>query len=126
MPDVSQYMMEVKHWYTPNSTKAQELKKRVEATGALFTFEVYLTYTTVILLADSLERAGSADKAKLTVALASSTFKAELMPYGPTKFVNGQNQGGKPAVMQSLKGDIEVIAPEAFASAKAVFPKPKL
>jgi branched-chain amino acid transport system substrate-binding protein len=47
------------------------------------------------------------------------------MPYGPTKFVNGQNQGGKPAVMQSLKGDIEVIAPEEFASAKAVFPKPK-
>ena len=49
-----------------------------------------------MLLADSLERAGSADKAKLTDALASSTFKAELMPYGPTKFVNGQNQGGKP------------------------------
>ena len=30
-----------------------------------------------------------------------------------------------PAVMQSLKGDIEVIAPEEFASAKAVFPRPK-
>ena len=48
------------------------------------------------------------------------------MPYGATKFVNGQNQGAKPAVMQSIKGDIEVIAPEEFASAKAVFPKPKL
>ena len=43
-----------------------------------------------------------------------------------TKFVNGQNQGGRPATMQSLKGEIEVIAPEEFASAKAVFPKPKL
>ncbi|MGH8732491.1 MAG: ABC transporter substrate-binding protein [Burkholderiales bacterium] len=126
MPDVSQYMMDVNHWFNPKSEKAQALKKRVEAGGALFTFEVYLTYSNVMLLADSLERAGSADKAKLTDALASSTFKAELMPYGPTKFVNGQNQGGKPAVMQALKGDIEVIAPEAFASAKAVFPKPKL
>ena len=105
--------------------KAQALKKRVEATGALFTFEVYLTYTNVMLLADALERAGSADKAKLTEALANSTFKAELMPYGPTKFVNGQNQGGRPGVMQALKGDIEVIAPAEFASAKAVFPKPK-
>ncbi len=47
------------------------------------------------------------------------------MPYGPTKFVNGQNEGARPAVMQSLKGDIEVIAPEEFASAKAVFPRPK-
>ena len=55
-----------------------------------------------------------------------TTFKAELMPYGPTKFVDGQNQGGRPATMQSLKGEIEVIAPEEFASAKAVFPKPKL
>ena len=78
-----------------------------------------------MLLADSLERAGSADKDKLTEALASSTFKAELMPYGPTKFVNGQNEGGKPAVMQAHKGDIEVMHPRQFASAKAVFPKPK-
>src|SRR6478735_8708287 len=119
MPDVSQYMMDVNHWFNPKSEKAQALKKRVEAGGALFTFEVYLGYSTAMLLADSLERAGSADKAKLTDAVASSTFKAELMPYGPTKFVNGQNQGARPAVMQSLKGDIEVIAPEEFASAKA-------
>lgn len=126
MPDVSQYMMDVNHWYNPKSPQAQALKKRVEATGALFTFEVYLTYTNVMLLADALEHAGSADKEKLIAALAASTFKAELMPYGPTKFVNGQNQGGRPATMQSLKGEIEVIAPEEFASAKAVFPKPKL
>ena len=125
MPDVSQYMMDVNHWFNPRSAAAQELKKRVEAGGALFTFEVYLAYTNVLFLADSLERAGSADKEKLTAALASSTFKAELMPYGPTKFVNGQNEGGRPGVMQALKGDIEVIAPEDFASAKAVFPKPK-
>ena len=126
MPDVSQYMMDVNHWYNPKSPQAQALKKRVEAAGELFTFEVYLTYSNVMLLADALEHAGSADKAKLTAALAASTFKAELMPYGPTRFVDGQNQGGRPATMQSLKGEIEVIAPEEFASAKAVFPKPKL
>ena len=126
MPNVSQYMMDVNHWYNPKSPQAQALKKRVEATGALFTFEVYLTYSNVMLLADALEHAGSADKSKLTAALAASTFKAELMPYGPTRFVDGQNQGGRPATMQSLKGEIEVIAPEEFASAKPVFPKPKL
>jgi len=126
MPDVSQYMMDVNHWYNPKSAKAVALKKRVEDGGALFTFEVYLTYTNVMLLVDALERAASAEKEKLLAALASSTFNAELMPYGPTKFVNGQNQGGKPGIMQSLKGDIEVIAPAEFASAKAVFPKPKL
>ena len=125
MPDVSQYMMDVNHWFNPLSAKAQAMKKRVEGNGGLFTFEVYLAYTVVSLLADSLEHAGSADKEKLTAALNASTFKAELMPYGPTKFVNGQNQGGRPGVMQALKGDIQVIAPEDVASAKAVFPKPK-
>ncbi|HEX2891467.1 ABC transporter substrate-binding protein [Vineibacter terrae] len=125
LPDVAQYMMDTNHWFNPKSEKAQALKKRVEAGGALFTFEVYLAYSTVMLLADALEHAGSADKAKLTTALEASTFKAELLPYGPTKFVNGQNQGGRAAVMQALKGDIEVIAPPEFASAKAVFPKPK-
>ena len=124
-PEVSQYMMDTNHWYNPKSEKAQALKKRVEAAGKEFTFEVYLAYTVVGLLADSLERAGSADKEKLTAALASSTYKAEIMPYGPTKFVNGQNEGAKAAVLQANKGDIQVIAPEEFAEVKAVFPKPK-
>ena len=124
-PDVSQYMMDVNHWYNPKSEKAQALKKRVEAAGKEFTFEVYLAYTTVSFLADSLERSGSADKEKLLAALGSSTFKAELMPYGPTKFVNGQNEGGRAAVLQASKGDIEVIGPEDVAQVKAVFPKPK-
>ncbi len=124
-PDVSQYMMDVNHWYNPKSEQAVALKKRVEAAGKEFTFEVYLAYTTVSFLADSLERSGSADKEKLLAALASSTFKAELMPYGPTKFVNGQNEGGRPGVMQANKGDIQVIAPEEFAETKPVFPKPK-
>jgi len=124
-PDVSQYMIDVNHWYNPKSEKALALKKRVEAAGKEFTFEVYLAYTVVDLLADSLEHAGSADKEKLTAALNASTFKAELMPYGPTKFVNGQNEGGRAGVMQAIKGDIKVIAPEQFAEIKPVFPKPK-
>jgi branched-chain amino acid transport system substrate-binding protein len=125
MPDVSQYMMDTNHWFNPKSEKAQALKKRVEATKALFTYELYLSYSVVMLLADALEHAGSADNEKLLAALSASTFKAELMPYGPTKFVNGQNQGGRAMTLQSLKGDIEVIAPAEFASAKAVFPRPK-
>lgn len=125
-PDVSQYMMDVNHWFNPRSETAKALKKRVEADGkTLFTFEVYLAYTNVAFLADALEKAGSADKEKLLAALGASTFKADLMPYGPTKFVNGQNEGGRAAVMQAFKGDIEVIAPDDVSSTKAVFPKPK-
>ena len=82
-------------WFDPTNPKALALKKRVEAKGDLFTFEVYLAYGSVKLLADALERARSADKEKLIAALESSTWSDHLMPYGPTKFVNGQNQGGR-------------------------------
>ena len=125
LPDVAEYMMDYNHWFAPTNPRAQEMKKKVEATGNLFTFEVYLSYNSVKLIADALERAGAADKEKLTAALASSTWSDHFMPYGPTKFVNGQNQGGEAAALQVLKGEIEVVYPQKFASAKAVFPKPK-
>ena len=72
----------------------------------------------------ALERAASADRAKIIAALESSTFSGHVMPYGPTKFVNGQNQGAAPVNTQVLGKDIQVILPAAFASAKAVFPMP--
>ena len=125
LPEVAEHMMDYNHWFAPNNPKAQAMKKRVEGMGTLFTFEVYLAYNAVRLIADALERAGSADKERLTGALASSTWSDHFMPYGPTRFVNGQNQGGEAAALQVQKGNIEVVFPGQFASAKAVFPKPK-
>ena len=124
-PEVAQYMLDMNMWFDPTNPKAQAMKKRVEAKGDLFTFEVYLSYNAVKFLADAMERARSADKEKLIAALESSTWSDHFMPYGPTKFVNGQNQGGKPVMLQATKTDIEVVWPSRFASAKPVFPKPK-
>ena len=95
-PDAAKYIMDCNHWFNPLSAKAQALKKQVEAKGQFFTYEVYLNYSCVGLLADALERAASADRAKIIAALASSTWSGHIMPYGPTKFVNGQNQGAAP------------------------------
>ena len=125
LPDVAQHMIDTNHWFDPTSAKAQAMKKRVEAKGDLFTFEVYLGYNAVKFLADGLERAGSTDKEKVNAALAASTWSEHFMPYGPTRMVNGQNSGGKAAMLQATKTDIDVIWPAKFASAKAVFPKQK-
>jgi len=125
LPDVAEHMMDYNHWFAPTNPKAQAMKKRVEGMNTLFTFEVYLAYNAVKLIADGLERAGSADKERLTAALAASTWSDHFMPYGPTRFVDGQNLGGEAAALQIQKGDIEVVYPTQFASAKAVFPKPK-
>ncbi len=124
-PDVAQYMMDFNHWYNPRNPKAQDMRKRVEAKGGLFTFEVYCSYNAVKLYADSLQRAASADKEKVIAALETSTWSDHFMPYGATKFVNGQNQGGRAVLLQASKTDIDVVFPNEFANVKAVFPRPK-
>ena len=63
-----------------------------------------------------------ADRAAITAALDASTFSDHFMPYGPTKFVNGQNQGAQPLMTQVLKGDIKVIVPRDYREAEPVFP----
>ena len=61
---------------------------------------------------------------EITEALAASTWSGHFMPYGPTKFDNGQNTGARPINTQVLDKDIKVILPAEFANAKAVFPAP--
>jgi branched-chain amino acid transport system substrate-binding protein len=123
-PEAAQYIMDCNHWFDPKNPKAIALKKKIEDKGEFYTYEVYMNYSCVLLLADALERAGSADRAKIISTLESSTFAGHTMPYGPTKFVNGQNQGAAPVNTQVLNKDIQVILPAAFASAKPVFPMP--
>jgi hypothetical protein len=78
---------------------------------SFYTYELYMNYTAVMLVTDALERAGSADRAKLTSTLENSTFSGHVMPYGPTKFVNGRNQGAAPVDTQVLDNDIKAILP---------------
>jgi branched-chain amino acid transport system substrate-binding protein len=124
-PEAAQYIMDCNHWFDPKNPKALALKKKTEDKGEFYTYEVYMNYSCVLLLADALERAASADRAKIISALENSTFSGHVMPYGPTKFVNGQNQGAAPVNTQVLNNDIEVIFPAEFQSAKAVFPMPR-
>jgi len=123
-PDAAKYIMDCNHWFDPRNPKALALKKKVEDRGQFYTYEVYMNYSSVLRVADALSRAGAADRGKLTAALESSTFSGHVMPYGPTKFVNGQNQGAAPVNTQVLDNDIKVVLPANFAQAKLVFPMP--
>jgi branched-chain amino acid transport system substrate-binding protein len=123
-PDVAENIMDFNHWYNPRDPRGPAFRQRIERAGHVFTWEVLLGYFAVRLLADAMEHAASADKTKLVAALAASTYQPEFMPYGPTKFVNGQNQGAHGVGLQIQHGDIAVIWPEQFANAKAVYPRP--
>jgi branched-chain amino acid transport system substrate-binding protein len=123
-PQAAQYIMDCNHWYDPKKAAALDLKKRTEAKDLFYTYEVFLNYEAVMLLADAIERAASTDRAKITEALASSTWSGHFMPYGPTKFENGQNTGARAVNLQVQDNDIKVILPPEFANAKPVFPMP--
>ena len=123
-PEAAQYIMDCNHWYNPKNPAALALKKRTEEKGLFYTYEVFLNYTAVMLLADALERAASSERAKITEALAASTWAGHFMPYGPTKFEHGQNTGARAVNLQVQDNDIKVILPAEFANAKPVFPVP--
>jgi branched-chain amino acid transport system substrate-binding protein len=121
-PDAANGIIDCNHWFNPKDKRSHELRKRVEAKNLFFTYEIFNTYTAMMLLADALERAKSADRAAITNALETSTFSDHFMPYGPTKFVNGQNTGAQPLMTQVLKNDIKVIVPREYREIDPVFP----
>jgi len=121
-PDVANGVIDCNHWYNPKDKRALALRKKVEGMKQFYTYEVFLNYQAVHLLADAIERAKSRDRGAIVEALANSTWNKHFMPYGPTKFVNGQNTGAQPLVMQVLKGDIDVILPKEYRQAEPVFP----
>ena len=125
-PQVSEFMIDYNHWYNPHDPRGLAFRKRIESAGHVFGWEVLFGYFAVRVLADAIERAASADHAKVITAFAASTYSDDWLPYGPTKFVNGQNQGARGLGLQIQKADIDVIWPTKYAEAKPVFPRPKV
>ncbi|MES3001213.1 MAG: ABC transporter substrate-binding protein [Pseudomonadota bacterium] len=121
-PDAANGIIDCNHWFNPKDKRSADLRKRVEAKNLFYTYEIFNTYTAMMLLADALERARSSDRAAIMNALETSTFSDHFMPYGPTKFVNGQNTGAQPLMTQVLKNDIKVIVPRDYREIDPVFP----
>ena len=121
-PQAANGIIDCNHWFNPKDKRSFDLKKRVEAKNLFYSYEIFLTYTAMRLLADALERGKSTDRAAIINALETSTFSDHFLPYGPTKFVNGQNAGAQPLMTQVLGGDIKVIVPREYRQADPVFP----
>ena len=121
-PEAANGIIDCNHWFNPRDKRSLELKKRVEAQGQFFSYEVFMTYTAMTLLADAIERAKSTDRAAIIDALSKSTFSNHIMPYGATQFVNGQNMGAQPWMTQVVKGDIKVIVPRDYREVEPIFP----
>src|SRR5262247_3911799 len=53
-PEAAQYIMDCNHWFDPRNPKALALKKKVEDRGQFYTYEVYMNYSCIYLVADAL------------------------------------------------------------------------
>jgi len=125
-PEAANLVMDVNHWADPRNPKTADVRARAEATGRFWLYNVALNYSAVRLMADAINRAGAPDRAKVIDALAATdgSFRDHIMPYGPTRFENGQNQAAQAVNTQVQDNDIKVIFPREFADARPVFPWP--
>ncbi|SOC85704.1 branched-chain amino acid transport system substrate-binding protein [Ensifer adhaerens] len=121
---IAQYVMDCNHWYDPTKDESKALAKSVADAKLDLTYDIMVSYASIQLIADALERAASTDRQKMIEALAASTFDKSIMPYGPTKFVNGDNTGSQPVNTQVRGENIELVFPKEYATAEAVFPIP--
>ncbi len=97
MPDVSQYMMDVNHWFNPKSEKAPGAEEARRGGRR----PVHLRGLSQLLQRPccwpiSLERAGSADKAKLTDALAELDLQGRADALRPDQ-VRQRPEPGRPS-----------------------------
>jgi branched-chain amino acid transport system substrate-binding protein len=117
VPDAANGIIDCNHWFNPKDKRAPNCKKRVEAKGLFFTYEIFMTYTAVRCWPMR-----SSGPSRPTAPPSSPRWRRapsadHFMPYGPTKFVDGQNTGAQPLMTQVLKGDIKVIVPRDYREA---------
>ena len=122
-PEAAHYIMDCNHWFDPSNAKALELKKKVEAKGQFFTYEVFMNYTAVLLVADASSaprrRPGQDHRGagKLDLLRPRHALWADQVRQRPEP---GRGAGQHAGARQRHPGDL----PGRFAVAKPVFPMP--
>ncbi|SMH27721.1 ABC transporter substrate-binding protein [Mesorhizobium australicum] len=125
-PTIAAGIIDFNNWYNPIDPRSREFRQRVETSGNLFTWEVLYGYFAVKVLADAIERAGSTDKERVIDAFNVSQYSDHFLPFGPTNFVDGQNQGARMLCLQAQNGDIRVVGPKEYQEIEPIFPRETL
>ena len=123
---VSEAIMDGNYWHNPTSAFARDVIKQYEARfNAPFQSHTVWGYNAALVLIDALERAGSAEPAKLRDALAKTNLAQHIAPGDAIVFnEQGQNRNATVTLQQVQKSQIRVVLPKAYADAEPVFPIP--
>lgn len=124
---LAEFIMDGNYWHNPRSSLAKsviaEYNKRY--TKVIFQSHAVHAYNATLVLIDALERAGTADAAKLRDAIASTSLKEHIAPGGPIEFGStGQNKNAMATLQQVQKREIKVVLPDEYSDATPVFPIP--
>jgi branched-chain amino acid transport system substrate-binding protein len=126
-PQLADLILDGNYWHNPRSERTKRVmdayQKRFNAPMSSHSVQ---SYTAMMVLRDALERAGSADRAKVREALTKTNLADHILPQGPIQFDRtGENSGAQSALLQNQGGRTVVVGPSQFAEAKAVFPVPR-
>lgn len=123
---VSEAIMDGNYWHNPTSPFARDVIKQYETRfSAPFQSHTVWGYNAALVLLDALERAGSAEPAKLRDALAKTNLAQHIAPGDAIVFNDqGQNRNATVTLQQIQKGQVRVVLPKAYADAEPVFPIP--
>ncbi len=112
------------HW-DASDPAAQEVRDSFESIyGEEMRTSAVLAYQAAYIIADAIERAGSADPAAIRDALAETNYADHILPYsGPISFDDtGENNVASPVVMQVQDGAVVQVWPTDLAEAEPQFP----
>src|SRR5690606_13082802 len=116
VPNGSEYYFDSNYRYDATDESVQAIRDAyAERTGSDMRTAAMLSYQALILIADALERAGSADPQDLRDALSESSLDPLLAYEGPIEFdETGENVNAAPIVMQVQDGAVVQVHPESF------------
>lgn len=112
------------HWDASNPAALAVRDSFQEIYGEEMRTSAVLAYQAMYIIADAIERAGSADPAAIRDALAETNYADHILPYsGPITFDDtGENEVAKPVVMQVQDGEVVQVWPTNLAESEPQFP----
>lgn len=111
--------------FNASDPKVVAVLEKFESTyGEPMDTEAMLSYQAIYVIADALERAGSADPADVRAALAATNIADHFMAYpGPIAFDgDGENMNASPVLMQVVDGAVQQVYPIELRETDPVFP----
>ncbi len=120
-----QGLLSANYHYDATNNKVTDLRKRFQAKyNQPMETAAVLSYQAVVVIADGLEKAASADPTKLRDAISAVEVQNPLLAFdGSIKFDDtGQNTNATVIVMQIQSGKVEQVFPDKFATVKLILP----